>query len=100
MAIVKYSVNQLKRMKDRTDYKRIGQMRDADIDYSDAPDMAEMAKRGELRPVGRPKQDVTKKHLTLRLDMDVVDGYKKTGRGWQTRINDTLRAHLHSVGLL
>ena len=100
MAIVRYTTEQLKKMKDLTDYKRLSKMKDSDIDYSDAPDMVDMLERGELRLVGRPKKDVIKKHLTLRLDPDVVAGYKKTGRGWQTRINDALRAHLHSIGLL
>ena len=30
--------------------------------------------------------------VALRLDADVVAAYKASGRGWQTRINDTLRA--------
>lgn len=100
MAIVRYTTEQLKKMKDHTDYDRLSKMTDKDIDYSDAPDMVEKLERGELRLVGRPKKDNVKKHLTLRLDSDVVDGYKKTGRGWQTRINNALRAHLHSIGLL
>ena len=100
MAIVSYTTEQLKKMKSKTDLKRVHAMTDDDIDYSDAPDVAEMVARGEARIVGRPKKDVIKKHLTLRLDPDVGAGYKKTGRGWQTRINDALRAHLHSIGLL
>ena len=29
--------------------------------------------------------------MTLRIDADVVEYFRKTGPGWQTRINDTLR---------
>jgi uncharacterized protein (DUF4415 family) len=29
--------------------------------------------------------------VTLRLDIDVVEHFRRTGPGWQTRINDTLR---------
>ena len=100
MAIVRYTTEQLKKLKDYTDYERLAKMSDKDIDYSDSPDISQKLKSGEFHPVGRPKKDVVKKHLTLRLDPDVVDVYKKTGRGWQTRINDALRAHLHSIGLL
>lgn len=33
-----------------------------------------------------------KKSVTLRLDADVLAWFKKQGRGYQTRINRTLRA--------
>jgi uncharacterized protein (DUF4415 family) len=32
-----------------------------------------------------------KKAITLRLDADVLDWFKKPGRGYQTRINRALR---------
>jgi uncharacterized protein (DUF4415 family) len=40
---------------------------------------------------GRPPAETTKKQVTLRLDQDVVDHFKASGPGWQTRINDALR---------
>lgn len=100
MAIVKYTTAQLKKMKSKTDIARVHAMTDANIDYSDAPDVADMVARGDARIVGRPKKAVTKKHQNLRLDADVIEGFKRGGRGWQTRINDALRAHLHSIGVL
>jgi uncharacterized protein (DUF4415 family) len=33
----------------------------------------------------------TKKAVSMRLDADVVDAYKATGTGWQSRINSDLR---------
>ena len=33
----------------------------------------------------------TKTQITLRLDADLVLHFRETGKGWQTRINDTLR---------
>ncbi len=45
-------------------------------------------------PRGRPKAEVTKSSVTLRLDPDVVDFYKSGGPGWQTRINAALRKTL------
>jgi len=52
--------------------------------------------REMLKPRGRPKADSPKVHLNLRLDGDVVDGFKATGKGWQTRMNDVLRNWLES----
>lgn len=43
------------------------------------------------RSRGRPKLDAPKKLVTLRLDQDVVEKFRATGRGWQSRINDVLK---------
>jgi uncharacterized protein (DUF4415 family) len=40
---------------------------------------------------GRPPSDNPKQALKLRIDADVVEHFRATGPGWQTRINDTLR---------
>ena len=40
---------------------------------------------------GRPPQERVKRHVSLRLDPDVVDSFKADGPGWQGRINDALR---------
>jgi uncharacterized protein (DUF4415 family) len=32
-----------------------------------------------------------KRQISLRLDPDVIDAFKATGKGWQGRINDALR---------
>jgi BrnA antitoxin of type II toxin-antitoxin system len=41
---------------------------------------------------GRPPQrGVAKKQVTLRLDAVLVETFRATGRGWQTRLNETLR---------
>jgi uncharacterized protein (DUF4415 family) len=40
---------------------------------------------------GRPKSDVTKVPVTLRVDPDTLAAYKATGAGWQTRMNEVLR---------
>src|SRR5690242_20632110 len=39
---------------------------------------------------GRPKAAKHKISVTLRLDPEVVEHFRREGRGWQTRINDTL----------
>lgn len=40
---------------------------------------------------GRPKSDNPKQPVSLRLDREVIDWFKRGGEGWQTRINDELR---------
>ncbi|MNU00614.1 hypothetical protein D3C72_2437880 [compost metagenome] len=47
------------------------------------------------RPVGTTKTDA-KQRVTLRVDPDVLDAIKATGAGWQTRINDLLRADIQA----
>lgn len=44
--------------------------------------------------VGRPKAENPKVPVKLRLDGAVVDALRATGPGWQTRINDLLRARI------
>ena len=79
--------------KSETDWKRIDAMKDEDIDFSDIPEATpEMFARAVLRrnfePIPRKKQ------LTLRVDSDVVEWYRKQGRGYQTKINALLRAYM------
>ena len=100
MAIVRYTTAELKKMKSKTDWARVRAIKDKDIDYSDAPDVAKMVKRGDVRVVGRPRKAVTKRSVNLRLDPDIVDCFKNMGRGWQTKINNTLREWLHWRSLL
>ena len=45
-----------------------------------------------MRRPGRPLGSGTKTQVTLRLDVDVVDKFKASGSGWQTRINDALKS--------
>ncbi|WP_258590033.1 BrnA antitoxin family protein [Mesorhizobium sp. AR07] len=40
---------------------------------------------------GRPRLDHAKVAILLRLDPDVVESFKKSGSGWQTRMNAALR---------
>lgn len=51
------------------------------------PEWAEEIRRSR----GRPKVEQPKRQVSLRLDPDVIDAFKATGKGWQARINDVLR---------
>jgi uncharacterized protein (DUF4415 family) len=45
---------------------------------------------------GRPLGSGTKVQVTLRIDEDVVEKFKASGSGWQTRINDALKSWVQS----
>ena len=55
-----------------------------------APDLS-TPHPGVVRRVGRPSKPNRKVSITLRLDREVVERFKATGAGWQTRINAALR---------
>lgn len=44
-----------------------------------------------VRGRGRPAGSGTKVATNIRLDRDLVEAFKETGDGWQTRLNDALR---------
>jgi len=52
----------------------------------------ELAAKMKKNLGGRPKKDNPKQAISIRLDADVVEKFKATGPGWQTRINDILKA--------
>lgn len=52
------------------------------------PDLAESIRRAR----GRPKVASPLQQISLRLDPDVIEKFKATGKGWQSRINDVLKA--------
>ena len=79
--------------KSQTDWKRVDALKESEIDFSDTPKLtpqmfARAVVRRGLKPVPR------KVLLTLRVDRDVLDWYRRQGRGYQTRINALLRAYM------
>jgi uncharacterized protein (DUF4415 family) len=43
-----------------------------------------------------PQRAPTKERITIRLSPDVVDAFRATGDGWQTRVDSALRDWLKS----
>jgi len=75
----------------KSDLARIDAMGDADIDYSDIPELEESF---HTKPVVHlPKAKST---VTIRLDLDVLEWFKSQGKGYQTRINALLRAYMEA----
>ena len=68
------------------------------VDPDDAPELTdEFFRRADLyegtRLIrrGRPPLPDRKRPVSLRLDADVLAHYRRTGSGWQSRINAALR---------
>jgi len=70
---------------------------DTFVDPDDAPELteewfqgADVYEGGKLIRRGRPVSEASKKLVSLRLSPEVLDHFRATGPGWQTRINETL----------
>ncbi len=68
------------------------------IDPDDAPELddeffeqADEYLGDKLVRRGRPKAEETKQALTVRYDTEVVEAFRATGKGWQTRMNAALK---------
>lgn len=82
----------------KSDLTKVDAHRITKAEYDEAPELSEeMLDRAEIRygsriiRRGRPPIEHPKEAVKLRLDHDVLAAYRKTGRGWQTRINADLR---------
>ncbi|QRE76967.1 BrnA antitoxin family protein [Methylobacterium aquaticum] len=69
------------------DYDELPELTEADLEAADIDRGATLIRRGR----GRPPVTRTKKLVTLRLDPDVVERWRASGPGWQTRMNAVLR---------
>src|SRR5436309_3759082 len=81
----------------RSDLKKVDAHVIQPDEYDDAPELTDAQVAGAtisvgVRPRGRPKSEARKAAISLRVDADVLDAFKSTGEGWQTRMNGILRA--------
>jgi uncharacterized protein (DUF4415 family) len=88
---------------DRTDVARLEAMTDEDVqrdlasdpDWEDVPHNWHEHARLETG-IPRPWPRENKRPVTMRLDPDILEHFKRSGRGWQGRINAVLRAYVES----
>ena len=71
--------------------KRLDSISEGKIDYSDIPATDENFWANA--EVHMPKN---KKQLTLRLDLDVIDWFKESGKGYQPKMNGVLRKYMEA----
>lgn len=76
--------------------KRLAEMPDSQIDFSDIPEATaeQLARMAPLRDYLEVRHK--KIRVTARVDKDVVAWLKSQGEGYQTRMNDILRAAMRA----
>jgi len=57
------------------------------------PELVHRYKRG--RGERGPQKEPLKERVTIRLDAEVVEHFRATGKGWQTRINEALKKQIN-----
>ncbi|MGE4242698.1 BrnA antitoxin family protein [Ramlibacter sp.] len=74
-----------------SDLKRVDAHKIADHEYEEIPELTdEMLARGTVNKGGRPVSPNPRRQLTLRLPADVIERWRATGPGWQTRMAERL----------
>ena len=75
----------------KTDWDKVNAKADPNIDTSDIPALdPEFFRSAELR------MPSNKASITVRLDADVLEWFRKQGKGYQTRINAVLRTYMEA----
>lgn len=60
-------------------------------EYEELPDLTEdMLSRAKINKGGRPLSRNPRKLISLRLPVNVIERWKATGPGWQTRMAERL----------
>jgi uncharacterized protein (DUF4415 family) len=96
---VRHSAEEIKAMitrgESRTDWARVDAMSEKELEASiaaDADDVHEGLDWSEAVK-GLPPH---KEHINIRVDSDVLSWFKGTGKGYQTRMNNVLRAFVEN----
>lgn len=94
----RYSADELaalrQRGESRTDWTRVKATTEAELEASIAADPEEAHEADSTRAaLGMPAR---KQDIHIRLDADVLDWFRGTGKGYQTRINSVLRTFVES----
>ena len=72
----------------KIDWDKVDTIPESDYDYEDAPELTE-----EFLEIAFIRKPTHKKPVSLRLDEDIIEFFKKTNKQYQTKINDVLRAY-------
>jgi len=68
----------------------------SEIDPSAFKPLTSLPKSLQAKLKGRPKAAITKQRITIRLSPDVVETFRASGDGWQTRIDAALKEWLQT----
>jgi len=91
MAIVTNSLEEMKNFKGKTDWERVKNMTEEEIDYSDIPLFTDdLLPSRKVYLNGELLKQYEKKSVEVPLDFDIVSFFKSMGDDWQEKINEAL----------
>ena len=70
--------------------EELAKIPDSEIDYSDIPELDDAFWKNARIVQPRPP----KEQVTIRFDADVLDWFRRRGKGYQTHMNAVLRAYV------
>jgi len=97
--IVRYTAEELRQKRERgetqTDWARVDAMTEEELEAAIAsdPDEAGWEYDWDNIIIGFPKP---KRQLTVSLDGDIIEWFKASGKGYQTRMNAVLRSYVEA----
>ena len=75
----------------KSDLSKVDAHRIRQSEYEELPDLtSEMLSRAVVNKGGRPRSSNPRKLITLRLPAEVIERWRATGPGWQTRMAQRL----------
>ena len=75
----------------KSDLARVDAHKVRPEEYDELPELTdEMLARAKINKGGRPVSPNPRKLISLRLPVDVIERWKATGAGWQTRMVERL----------
>lgn len=89
------SSEELDQIESRTDWERIRELSDDEIEKAveEDPDTALLDEEW-FQKAKLVVPTAEKKRITIRLDEDIVEYFKREGKGYQSRINAVLKAYV------
>jgi uncharacterized protein (DUF4415 family) len=94
LVLVEQPDGSFRRLEGRTDWPRVDRMTDADIAAASAGDDDAPELVADVWEQARPIFPKAKERVTMRLDADLLQWFRRQGRGYQTRINAILRGYV------
>ena len=75
----------------KSDLSKVDAHKIRQSEYEELPDLtSEMLSRAVVNKGGRPRSPNPRKLITLRLPAEVIERWRATGPGWQTRMAQRL----------
>jgi uncharacterized protein (DUF4415 family) len=75
----------------KSDLAKVDAHKIQSVEYEELPELdEEMLARAVVNKGGRPRSANPRKLITLRLPSDVIERWRATGPGWQTRMAERL----------